>query len=231
MKNLTKSIPAIISSLIVLVIGILCIVVGASGNRVSDGAYEGISLTIGITLLIISSLVLILALVASIMSKGETSFRTPAIGVSIVLALGIFFVANQKTAGGLIGLFLDFIPFVLVVVGSIIIADAILVLIFGALKKNIKVAAVGAIVTILVGAIAVLLGALMIGNDPVISKDAQWIFFGILLVVYALLFCAATLIVLIASKKEQKEDEKKDSIDAQVVEVKPTEETEAKTEE
>ena len=71
----------------------------------------------------------------------------------------------------------------------------------------------------------------MIGNDPVISKDAQWIFFGILLVVYALLFCAATLIVLIASKKEQKEEEKKDSIDAQVVEVKPTEETEAKTEE
>ncbi len=230
MKNLTKSIPAIISSLIVLVIGILCIVVGASGNGASD-AYEGISLTIGITLLIISSLVLILALVASIMSKGEISFRTPAIAVSLVLALGIFFVANQTTAGGLIGLFLDFIPFVLVVVGSIIIADAILVLIFGAMKKNIKVAAVGAIVTILVGAIAILLGALMIGNDPVISKNAQWVFFGILLVVYALLFCAATAIVLITSKKEQKEDEKKDSIDAQVVEVKPTEETEAKTEE
>ncbi len=229
MKNLAKSISIIITSIIVLVVGILCIVAGAATGETSANAYEGISLTLGITLLVISSLVLLLALCLVIKTKGTAKFGTLAIGVSLTLALGIFFVANRGLGGELIWLFLNFVPYVLIVVGSIVIVDAVINIVIGVLKKEVNVVLIPSVISIVLGAVSVLLGALMIGNDPVISKSAQLVIFGVVIIFYALSLCALGSLSLLATKKEE-QVEKKDSIDAEVTEVKEettTEETKA----
>lgn len=218
MKKLTTPISALIASVIILVIGILCIVTGAASGEASAGASEGISLTIGITLIVASSIVLLVALIGTIMSKGLVEFGKAAIGISVTLALGIFFTANKGLGVALIDLLLSFIPYVLIVVGSIIIVDAILTLVFAGIRKEINAVAATSIIAIVIGAISVLLGSLMIGNDPVISKQSQWIIFGIVVILYALGICAVASLALVYNKKQNKE-EKKDSIDAEVKEV------------
>jgi hypothetical protein len=222
MKNITKSLSALISSIIVLVVGILCIVAGASSGETSANAYEGISLTLGISLIVASGLVLLLTLIAVIMSKGKTTFGPVAIGVSLTLALGIFFVSDKGLGGNLIWLFLNFVPFVLIVVGSIIIVDAIINIIIGVTRKELPQALIPSIVSIVLGAVSVLFGALMVGNDPVISKGAQLVIFGIIIVIYALAICAIASFALYANRFANKEP-KKDSIDAEVNEVKTEE--------
>jgi hypothetical protein len=218
MKKLTTPISALIASVIILVIGILCIVAGAASGEASASAFEGISMTIGITLIVVSSIVLLVALIGTIMSKGLVEFGKAAIGISVTLALGIFFVANTGLGGELILLLLGFVPYVLIVVGSIIIVDAILSLVFAGIRKEINAVAATSIIAIVIGAISVLLGALMIGNDPVISKSSQLVIFGIIVIVYALAICAIASLALVYNKKQNKE-EKKDSIDAEVKEV------------
>ena len=222
MKNLTKSLSALISSIIVLVVGILCIVAGAASGETAANAYEGISLTLGISLIVASGLVLLLTLIAVIMSKGKTTFGPVAIGVSLTLALGIFFVSYKNLGSELIWLFLNFVPFVLIVVGSIIIADAIINLIIGVTRKELPQALIPSIVSIVLGAVSVLFGALMVGDSPVISKEAQLIIFGIIIVIYALAICAIASFALYANRFANKEP-KKDSIDAEVKEVKTEE--------
>ncbi len=190
------------SALVILVVGILCIVAGAASGEAEAGAYEGISITMGVALLVVSGLVLVLALVASIMSKGETKFGIAAIGVSVTLALGIFFIANRGLGGELIWLFLNFVPYVLIVVGAIIVLDAILNIVFALVKKNnVKATIIAAIVAIVLAAVAIILGCLMIGNDPVISKKAQLIVFGVILAVFAIFAALATFVTMPTIKK------------------------------
>lgn len=193
------------SALVLLIVGILCIVAGAASGEAKANAYEGISITLGVALLVVAGLVLVLALVATIMSKGEAKFLIPAIAVSVTLALGIFFVANKGLGGELIWLFLNFVPYVLIVVGSVIVVDAILTLIFAIVKKNnIKANVIAAVFTIILAGVSILLGALMIGDDPVIKKETQLIIFGIILILFALLGALATFIGLGASNKKDK---------------------------
>ena len=212
MEFVKKNIAKWASALILLVIGILCIVAGASSGEAKANAYEGISMVIGISLLVISGLVLVVALVASIMSKGEAGFGITAIGVSVALALGIFFIADKSLGGQLIWLFLNFVPYVLIVVGSIIVVDAILNLVFAIVKKSsIKEVVIATVIIALFGVIAIVLGALMIGNDPVIEKDVQLIIFGIIIVIFAVLACLATFIAMpTPAKKEAINAEVKD---------------------
>ena len=224
MELVKKNIGKWISALVILVVGILCIVAAAASGEASASAYEGISITLGIALLVVASLVIVLACVATIITKGETKFGEAAIGSSITLALGIFFIANKGRGGELIWLFLNFVPYVLIVVGSIIVLDAILNIIFAIIKKQLKVAIIAAVISLIVGVVAIVLGCLMIGNDPLISKDAQLIIFGIILIIYAALICLATFSI-IPSKKGDKKDK---AIDA---EVKETKTEEVKTEE
>ncbi len=229
MEFVKKNIAKWASALILLVIGILCIVAGAAASSKDastyQAAFEGVSMVIGISLLIISGLVLVIALVASIMSKGEAGFGITAIGVSVALAMGIFFVANRGLGGELIMLFLAFVPYVLIVVGSIIVVDAILNLVFAIVKKSsIKEVVIATVIIALFGVIAIVLGALMIGNDPIIGKSAQLIVFGILIVIFAVLACLATFIAMPTPAK-------KDAVDAEVKEVNETKEENTTSEE
>ena len=217
-KNLSKWIGA----LVILVVGILCIVAAAASGEASASAYEGISIVLGIALLAVAILVIIIACIAVISTKGEAKFAEAAIGSSIVLALGIFFIANKGLGGELIWLFLNFVPYVLIVVGSIIVVDAIFTIVFAIVKKAGKNAIIPAVISIIVGVLAIIFGCLMIGNDPVITKDAQLIFFGIILIIYAALICLATFSLLPSKKK--------DAIDAKVEDAKTEDKAEEKAE-
>ena len=213
MELVKKSFNKWIISAVVLVIGILCIVAGAASGNAQIDAYTGISMTMGISLLVVASISILASLLATIITKGETSFAIGAIGSAVALALGILFVVDNTLGGTLIWLLINFIPYLMLVAGSIIAVDAILVLVFAAAKKNLGAALVPAICQLVVAAITILLGALMVGDEPVISRNAQIIIFGVIIIIYALLICASTLLPIILRKNSN------NVIDAEVKEV------------
>ncbi len=213
MELVKKSFNKWIISAVVLVIGILCIVAGAASGNAQMDAYTGISMTMGISLLVVASISILASLLATIITKGETSFAIGAIGSAVALALGILFVVDNTLGGTLIWLLINFIPYLMLVAGSIIAVDAILVLVFAAAKKNLGAALVPAIAQLVVAAVTILLGALMVGDEPVISRNAQIIIFGVIIIIYALLICASTLLPIVLRKNSNK------VIDAEVKEV------------
>ena len=214
MELVKKSFNKWIISAVVLVIGILCIVAGAASGSAQADAYTGISMTMGISLLVVASISILASLLATIITKGETSFAVGAIGSAVAMALGILFVVDNTLGGTLIWLLINFIPYLMLVAGVIIAVDAILLLVFAAAKKDLGNALVPAILQLVIAAVTILLGALMVGNDPVISRDAQIIIFGIILIIYALLICASTLLPIFVLKKTSSK-----VIDAEVKEV------------
>ncbi|MBQ9899897.1 MAG: hypothetical protein IJM36_02080 [Acholeplasmatales bacterium] len=215
MEFVKKNISKWVSALVLLIVGILCIVAGAVKGEDKLKAYEGISITIGVALLIVASLVVILALVAAIISKGDKSFGAIAAIATITLAAGIFFIAEKYLGAELISILLGFVPYVLIVAGSILAVDGILTIVFGIIKKEVKAAVIAGVVSIVIGAVAIILGALMLGNDPVISMDARFVIFGILLIIFAVFAALATFVtfpVAVVAVKEKKEN----SVDAEV---------------
>jgi hypothetical protein len=219
MEFVKKSMTKWTVSLIMLVVGILCIVAAAASGDASADAYTGISMTIGISLIVISSISILLALCGSILTK--IPFAIAAIGSASTLALGILFVVDTTLGGTLIWLLLNYVPYLMIVAGAILAVDAILMIVFGITSKNTKAAFFAAIPELVISAITIVLGALMVGNDPVISKDAQLIIFGIIIILYSILLCLSTFTTMPA---------KKASITAEVKEVnneEPTEEKEA----
>ncbi|MBR6072322.1 MAG: hypothetical protein IKP77_05785 [Acholeplasmatales bacterium] len=215
MELVRKSISKWIVSAVVLVIGILCIVAGAASGETSVDAYTGISMTLGITLLVIAGLSLLVALIATILSRGKVAFITTGAASAATLATGIFFVVDKNLGSTLIWIFLNYVPYFLLSVGGIIAVDGILVLVFGFANKDSKNAIITAVFEFIMAAIVIVLGALMVGNDPVISKSAQIIIFGIVLIIYSLLFCASTLL-LNNNGFNNKNEAKPDAIDAEV---------------
>lgn len=219
MEFVKKNISKWLTSLVLLVVGILCIVAGCVKGEDKSNAYQGISITIGVALLIVASLIVILALVAAIISKGEKSFGAIAAIATITLAAGIFFIAEKYLGAELISILLGFVPYVLVVTGSIIVVDGILTIVFGIIKKNVKAAVISGVISIVIGAVAILLGALMLGNDPVISMDARFVIFGILLILFAIFAALATFLTLPSITVVAVKEKKADSVKAEVKDV------------
>lgn len=234
MKDLSKKISLWITAAIVLTIGILCIVAGAAaGDKAGADAYKGITLVLGIVSLVIASLVLVLALINSIVNK--KGFAAEGLGAAMLLSIGIFFIVRETTASNLIALVLDFIPFLLIVAGSIILVDAILSIVFGIVKKTIKNEMVGIIVEIVVALIAIILGSLCLiekdNGDTIINMNARFIILGVILCLfsaYVLLLSFVKPVAVVAFVASE-EDTKKDAVDAEVEEVKADDE--AKTNE
>ena len=210
MELVKKSIGKWITAAVILVIGILCIVAGAAaGDQSGADAYKGISLTLGITFIIIAALAIVLGLVGSILTKNETAFLTAGVGAAVTLAAGIFFVNNEYTAGNLIDLFIYFVPYVLIVVGAVIAVDATLTLVFAIVKKNFSKVLVAVIIEYIIAAVSIVLGCLAIGNDPVIKHNVQLVIFGVIVIVYALFmvletFVSVPTVVVIAKKDNDK---------------------------
>lgn len=195
MEFVKKSISTWIVAAIILVVGILCIVAGAQiggdyeAVMSADDTIKAISLTLGISFLVVGSLGIILALVGSIFAKKGFAAGVGVAGV--VLAVGIWLVAT-KSAGTLIDLLLSFVPYVLVVVGGIMLIDATFKLVDGIKAKEVKKALPAVIVGYVVAAIAVVMGALCLAD--VIKGNVQLIIFGILVAVYAVFMVLGTFV-------------------------------------
>lgn len=222
MELVKKSLGKWITAAIILVIGILCIVAGAATNEASADAYKGISVTIGVVFIVVSAIALILGLVTTIMTKNQTTFASTGLAAAATLAAGIFCVVDKTVAGSLILYFISYIPYLLIVAGFIIAIDAIFMLVFSIMNKTIKSALPAICIGCIIAIVAIVLGALSVGNDPVIEKSAQLIVFGIVLIVVAI-FSVLTTFVKTPSINLGK---KKDSVDAEVKEV-PAEEKKA----
>ena len=205
-----------IQAAIVLVVGILCIVAGAAmgGNswEAAQNALDGISVTLGVILIVVGGLSLILSIVVAILAK--KGFAAVAIPGAIILAFGISLVV-AKYAASLLLILLTVIPYLLIAIGAVILGDAIFNLVTAIIKKNVKGALVGVIIGMIIGVMAIVLGALCIGNDPVIAQSAQLIVFGIIVCLVALLLVVLTFVklpdaVVVVVKKDQADDKKEE---------------------
>ena len=189
MDLIKRSINKWINAAILLTLGILIIIMGSNTNASADSA-NAISVILGVIAIIIGSLALVLAIIAGVVAK--KSFATAGVSAGVTLALGISLVVG-KYAAGLITLFLYVIPFLLVVLGAVVIADGIFTLVL-ALKA--KASPVASIVDIIVGLVALVLGCLCVGNTPVIPQSAQLVIFGIIVCVCAGLVLLSSFVVI-----------------------------------
>ena len=202
MNLVRKSLSTWINAAIILTVGILIIVGGAVwlSNSNPENAFEAISIVLGVVALIIGSLSLLLAIWLGVMAK--KSFLLPSLAGGVMLALGISLVV-LKYAFPLIQLLVAILPYLLIVVGALFALDGCWS-IYRSLKA--KKSLVPAIIVIVCGAVLIVLGALCVGNDPVIKNQVQLIIFGVVLVLEACFMVLSTLIktpdvVIVAKEK------------------------------
>ena len=199
-----------IQAAIILVVGILCIVAGAAiGNNDPEAAkntIDAMSVVIGIVLIVVGSLSLILSvLVAVLAKKGFAAVAAPG---AILVALGASILV-WKYFYNFIDILIKVVPFLLIALGVIVLADAVFTYILALKAKEGKKALLGLIVGCLVAVAAIVLGALCIGTEPVIKYGAQLIVFGIVVCLVAcfqilLTFVKLPTAVVVVSKKEEK---------------------------
>ena len=219
-KSLQSAITTWVTAAIVLTVGILCIVAQNADGNAAGNAYDAISIVLGVTLIVVSTLGLVLNI---LVLKRAASVITLANG--IILALGIYLVV-EKTAAGLLYILTDYAAYVLTVVGALFVCDAILVLVFGLVKKaDVKTILVPVCVEAIIGAVALVLGILALPSVNVIDKRLT--IFGIILIVYALFLVLVGVFTFLG--KSVRPEKKNDAIDAKTEDAKP-EATEAKEE-
>lgn len=202
-----------INAAIIIVVGVLCIVAGAAlgGNDPSTASdsLNAISITLGVILIIVGSLSLVLAILAGILAK--KSFAAVAMPGAFLLAVGISLVVI-KYAASLIGLLIAVVPYLLIALGAVVLADAIYTLVRAIIGKDVKAVLVSVICSIIVAVAAIVLGCLCIGDDPVIKSNVQLIVFGIIVCLVGALQLLLTFVklpdavvtVVTVEKKEEK---------------------------
>ena len=189
MESLIKKITTITSYAIVLVIGILCIVANSADNL---DAFEAISITMGVTFIVVASLGLLVDLILGFLKKGN--FLTAStLSNGVLLALGIFFVSDKTIGGNMIYYFVNYVPYVVLVIGVLLAVDACFTLVFGFMNKNVKKSAViaASVIKLVLAALAIILGALAMGDNAL--GNNKFLIFGIVLIVYAIAGCALAL--------------------------------------
>lgn len=187
-----------IQAAIILVVGILCIVAGAklSGDTLdviasAEDTLNAISLTLGITMIVVGSLSLVMALVVAILAK--KGFVAVAVPGAVLLAIGVSLVV-AKYAYNLIAILITVVPYLLIALGAVVLLDACFNLFFAIKAKKVKDVLVGVIAAIVVASASIVLGALCVGNDPVIKQATQLIVFGIIVVLVGVLQFVSTFI-------------------------------------
>ena len=197
-----------IYGLIILVIGILWIVAGAKMGGDDLGAaadaLDGISIILGIVLIVVGSLSLILSVAFALLAK--KGFVLVALPGAVFLALGISLVV-AKYAANLIGIILTIIPYFLIVLGAVILAGLVYRLVLAIKAKEKTPAIVGLSVAMAIAIAAIVLGALCVGNDPVIKAHIQLIVFGIIVALTGVFQITATFVkvpdVVVIAKEEK----------------------------
>ena len=85
----------------------------------------------------------------------------------------------------------------------------------GLVGKNVKAVLVGVIVGMVIGVVAIVLGALCVGENPVIAQNVQLIVFGIVVCLLAVLLVVLTFVklpdaVVVVVKQDKAKEEKKE---------------------
>lgn len=189
-----------IEAAVLLTIGILCIVIGVKvGNAgVADifsaqDEADAISLILGIVLIVVGALSLCLAILVGVLTK--KSFATLALPGGLLLAFGVSLVV-VKYAYGLINLLITIVPYLLIAIGAVVLLDVVFTFVLAVKAKDTKAALPAFICGAIVALTAIVLGALCIGNDPVIKQNVQLIVFGIILCLVAAFRVLVTFVKL-----------------------------------
>lgn len=189
MNLVKKSLSKWISDAIILVVGILCIVAGATLGNADESAMKAISVILGIVALVLGVAEATLAIVLSVQAK--KSFLLPALSGAVLIALGICFIVT-KMAAEIIIMIIAIAPYLFIVIGALALADAIVNMVKLAkvklLKKNLP---------LLISVITISLVAIVIGSlcaSYVIGGDVQLIVFGIMLIFVAVFIVLLTFI-------------------------------------
>lgn len=217
MKKLTKAISLWIEAAILIILGILSIIAdNAKEGSTRLEAFQNISLVLGIVFIVISSL----AIIANIILTKKT-LNSQNISAGLVLASGIYFVSQQEVAGTLLICLFDYVPYILIVIGALIVLEGILALIFAIKNKDvIKLALVACVIFAIIGGLAILFGVLALPQVDVIS--AKFTIFGIILLIYGAVLALEGLFTFlgnVAFYKLSKQNVDDFTIDAEVKEI------------
>lgn len=193
-ENLGKWIIAAI----IITVGVLCIVVGvkiqnATWGLLPQDEINAISLVLGITFIVVGSLAFLLALCAGFVAKKP--FAAIALPGASMIAVGASLVV-LKYAMNLINLIISVAPYLLLAMGGVILLDAIFTFVRATQAKKANVALVGFICGLVLAAAAIVIGALCIGEEPVIKYEVQLIVFGIIVVLSGLFRLLVTFVKL-----------------------------------
>jgi len=186
-----KHYQKLIISVLTFIVGILCIIVGASSGETSAEAYQNIGRVIGVSLIVIGSISVVCALCLTILTRRNAIGL--AGGSASILAAGIYLVVNETVCGSLILLFIYYVPYFLLVTGILSVAEVIVTALLSIKQDSFKNILITLIVGSIGGVIAIIIGALAVGNDPVIPHDVQMIIFGVILMLIALFMTCTSL--------------------------------------
>jgi len=186
-----KHYQKLIISVLTFIVGILCIIVGASSGETSAEAYQNIGRVIGVSLIVIGSISVVCALCLTILTRRNAIGL--AGGSASILAAGIYLVVNETVCGSLILLFIYYVPYFLLVTGILSVAEVIVTALLSIKQDSFKNILITLIVGSIGGVIAIIIGALAVGNDPVIPHDVQMIIFGVILMLVALFMTCTSL--------------------------------------
>lgn len=211
MELVKRSLSKWINAAILLTVGILIIVSGVlMGNADLGDILNGdvqdtlnaISLVLGIVLLVVGGLSLILAVCVNIVAK--KSFLAASLSAGVIIALGISLVV-LKYAANVIFIVVGVLPYLLLVLGALFACDGVYGLVRAIKAKG---GLVSPIASIVIGVVAIVLGALCVGDDPVIAQNVQLIVFGIVICLEAVFMVISTFVktpdVVVVVKKEGK---------------------------
>lgn len=205
MELVKSSLNKWINAAIILTIGILVIISGAligQGDIHAGDTLEAISLILGIVLLVVGGLSLLIVICLGISAKKP--FLASALPGGVFVALGISLIVN-KYADDLLIIMIGVLPYLLLVVGALIVLDGVWGIVRCVKGKGSLFAP---IVAIVIGTVAIVLGALCVGEKPVIEQHVQLIVFGVVLCVEACFMVLSTLVktpdVIIVAKSEKK---------------------------
>ena len=155
-------------------------------------------------MIVVGSLSLILAFLTIYLTKGK-GFAAAALPGAGMLAVGVSLVV-VKYAFTLISLIITVVPYVLIAVGAVIFLDACFTLIRAIKAKQAKAVLVSVICAFIVATGAIVIGALCVGENPVIKANVQLIVFGIIVTLVGALEFLATFVkmpdaVIVVEKK------------------------------
>lgn len=184
MEKLSKFLSKAIVGVVMFTIAILCFVVN-SRSKNSSGAFEAISIVMGVTFIVVASL----AFLATMLIKRRIA--TPeGLAAASLLAVGIFFAADKTVGGMILTYIVEYVPYELVVVGSVFIADAILILCL-ALKNKTNNYMIPVVAECITGGITLLLGILAFTVDGI--KNNKFLILGIILIIYSIFVILSSL--------------------------------------